>query len=496
MTSKLEWRVVAGPNIGAILSLGAGRYSVGSGDEADLILSDRTIRPAQLELKLSQDNGLAWVVLAKPLDGQTRVNGEILPPEGANLAPDQVLSLGLSALAYRAPGSDWGDIELVPLAYAQKLAPTEPEKGSIDGSLEGKESPTNEPLVDIDSQKDLDSQDSQNAINAALPKKRSRAGILGLILVILILGLLLFAPSGQNEAVSEAQNLRALLAKEGFNTIEVTERGRSLEATGNLESDSELNRLVDLVKGRTTKVFLRISVRRDLLEAARQALTSYGFYPALFFDNEGRAVVAAYMLNRETEEEAFENLLRDVPSLAPIRKVVHRDDLEPIMLQELNESGITSLRADFREGLVELMAPLDFTDNSALARTFKRITSRVGVPIVYTLAIGGESPNESSQLRPQGAAWSPMSPMEIFQTSTQDDLNLETKVQADPNDPMSTVDVASVTLAPMRFISTRDGQKLFEGSPLPGGWTITDINSQFLTLSRQDETLVVPLGPQ
>jgi hypothetical protein len=133
----LEWRVVAGPNLGAALALGPGRWVVGSGDEADVILADDSLPPAHLELDVSADGDGALAARAVPLEGAARLDGEPVPKEGLPVGPGQALALGLTALAYRESGADWAGMELVPLAYARALALAEAPAGPQAGAPGG-----------------------------------------------------------------------------------------------------------------------------------------------------------------------------------------------------------------------------------------------------------------------------------------------------------------------------------------------------------------------
>lgn len=131
MTGALEWRVAAGPNLGASFSLGAGKAVVGSGDAADVILSGQDVKASHLEISIQPGPGGGWIVKAAPMEGRIRIDGAVVERGGALLEEGQILSLGFSALVYRTEGADWAEADLVPLSYAKTLAP-EPEAGALD----------------------------------------------------------------------------------------------------------------------------------------------------------------------------------------------------------------------------------------------------------------------------------------------------------------------------------------------------------------------------
>ena len=53
-------------------------------------------------------------------------------------------------------------------------------------------------------------------------------------------------------------------------------------------------------------------------------------------------------------------------------------------------------------------------------------------------------------------------------------------------DPLGGLRVTGVTMSPMRFVTTADGRRLFEGALLPGGCTLESISTKALTLRRGD----------
>jgi type III secretion system YscD/HrpQ family protein len=487
MTQELEWRVIAGPNIGASLSLTLGRQVVGSGDAADMILSDGSILPEHLEIEVSAKDGGGFVVRAIPLAGSVRLNGEKVPKEGVAVPPGKALTFGLTAIEYREKGADWADVELVPLSYAKALAPTETTAPAE--SSENELAPA-APVTTRDSAKDAEETPSLKPKKSK--ERKSFFGLLGLILALLALGFLAFMPSGADEGDLRLKGLKRLLADNGFGSLEVNPYGRGFEATGEIESDLELNRLVDLVKSQPAKVFLKISVRRDLLEAARQALISYGFYPAISVGEDGWPTVAVYMLNQAVEDKAFANLARDVPAFKPVKSVIHRAELEPVLSQSLVKANLGDLKPTFREGWLEMAAPPEFEGAKALAEAVKLAESRVGAPVVYSLK-DEKDPEAKPPATPISAEFSPLEGLLGASTPKAEPIKAD-PLKADPNDPLSTIEVAGITLTPMRFVSARDGQRLFEGSPLPSGWVIAAIKAQSLTLTKDGETRVINLG--
>ena len=65
------------------------------------------------------------------------------------------------------------------------------------------------------------------------------------------------------------------------------------------------------------------------------------------------------------------------------------------------------------------------------------------------------------------------------------------------SDPLGGLRVTGVTMSPMRFVTTSDGRRLFEGARLPGGCTLDSISTSTLTLRRGENVFTYRLrGPQ
>jgi hypothetical protein len=192
------------------------------------------------------------------------------------------------------------------------------------------------------------------------------------------------------------------------------------------------------------------------------------------------------MLDKKVEAQAFDDLARDVPAFDPIRAVVHRDVLEPVLAEEFSSSGLNNLAVTCRDGQIEVTVPNGFRDRPALVEAFRRTASRLGVPLVWALS-AQTAPNQTDGLSVSTA---------LFETLV-DPIVTTTEAEAlDPENPLASINIVGVTMEPMRFVSTRDGHKLFEGSPLPGGWIISSIEADALILSSEDEEKRFELSPQ
>ncbi|MDR1519822.1 MAG: FHA domain-containing protein [Planctomycetota bacterium] len=117
-------KLLAGPQAGAELVLAPGAYTLGSADDADLVLLDAAVRPRHAVLRIA-DSG--WVV--EPLDGaEVRLDGRLLSAV-APVAPYQVITLGGVHLAL-GPDGPWTRLPVIPQPIAAPPPETPPSSPS------------------------------------------------------------------------------------------------------------------------------------------------------------------------------------------------------------------------------------------------------------------------------------------------------------------------------------------------------------------------------
>ncbi|MDR0355125.1 MAG: type III secretion system inner membrane ring subunit SctD [Deltaproteobacteria bacterium] len=532
--AALEFRVVSGPNVGARLSLESGQYVFGSSDEADFVFADPSVSPRHMELTIAEagppagaDGGdetaegtAGFSVVARPLDGPVGLDGVVLPPEGEPVAEGRFLTLGFTALTYRRPGQAWGPIDLIDRSLALKLAGDSPAKeaggagspaaeaglgasaGEEAAAGEKKEatgfsaeeeraalSAAGEAQAAGQAQETDEVDGTDEEVDEADSAKRKNKGssvktILFALILAVVLFFLVFDFGDRETVVSQEDELSRTLAANGFGQLSVVDLSYGLEVEGFLNDDQELARLVELVKNRPVKTFLRISIRHDVFRAAQEALTSYGFFPKIVPQENGEALVSVYMLDAATADRAFAELARDVPDFRPVRKVVDRTVIEPLLNQALLSAGLTGLELVFRPGRVDVQAPRDFDAMSAVASAFQEAANRAQTPIRYDLLTGFAAPEAAASV--SLAPPPPALPASLEAAGP-------SEPEGDSNAPLSSLKIVGVTTEPMRFISTRDGHKLFEGSALSGGWIIDSITAESIVLTRDDDTLTYSL---
>ncbi|MDR1394863.1 MAG: type III secretion system inner membrane ring subunit SctD [Deltaproteobacteria bacterium] len=547
--SRPRLRVAGGPNLGATLILPPGRLILGSGEESDLIFSDDSLAPAQVALVVTSpraegepQQSLAagapgdgpgespddlWTVRAEPLAGESLIDGVSLEPGGAVLGPGQILALGFSAVLWQPEGEPWAPPRLVALEYFSGAVPGKnPEPAAVPAAVPANSDNLSEPVPGpASSAAEAPDPDDPAAADPALaadpdlgpeprpadrrPDGRAAAGSvlrshlfrwIGLAAVILLLALLVLGPGDPEPAASSpAQELSELLSREGFANLSVSPVSGGLRVDGRLAGDAEFSRLVELVKNRPLRTYLHLAISSDLAAAVEQSLTSAGFYPAVEVGSDGRVFINVYLRNQEAAERAWKKLASDLPQLTYASRVVDQTELEPVLLEAIRAQGLAGqLSPAFRDGWVEVFGPENFTAAEAVSEIFSRVRQSLRTPVVYVLSRADQPAGESLPLPlalpPRPEADLRVSPEPLTGPPAAPDSPAADPLR--PDRPLFGLQITGVTIGPMRFVTTRDGHRLFEGSQLPGGWVILVIEPTSLTLGRGGETAVFPLGEE
>jgi type III secretion protein D len=478
--TNVELRILSGPHLGAAALLGLGRHVFGSDDSCDFVLTDATVAPRHLALTVSGgDDDDRISVVAQPLEAEVAFKGRILAAEGETVEPGVPLGLGFTALAFRPVGEDWTPVTLTPLEYLPQPVSTEPgdDKKEIDDSGP-------EPSEEKASVAEETAGDGEERAEAEAPTVGKKRGSLklwaGLAVLLTLMISMFYGLWGSSEpALDRAARIRSILETNNFRGLNVEAGGEAVTISGTLADDREVARLVDLVRGQPTKVYLKVSVTNDRIRAVKDALNAHGFYPEVSLGEAG-LTVAAYMKDSLVEAKAFGYVGNDVRDAVAERRIVYRERLEEVLLEELGRAGLPGLPVTFADGHLDFPVELTIEARRNLERAVSGVGRRLGIPVFYRI------------VSPEGVA-SPSLPGPLEQPLPEE-APKEVPLTPTEASPLGGLKVTGVTLAPLKFVSTGDGQKLFIGSVLQSGYTIEEINNGEIIMSRDDHRIVHKLG--
>lgn len=469
--------VFSGPHLGACVELTEGSWVVGSDDACDIILTGLAPRHAVLDISSGDD---AFPVLAvTALDGPLRLQGEdpVAPGEAdAPLHPaaGSAWYLGTTCFAWNRPGIPQESLvpELSPRARTagdEEAAPV--EAGSVPVVAATSE------LLPTANDLGMDAGASETLlpdVPESIPARRVGWRALLLVLVaVFLLALSLMVRPADSDPDHYPEIIKKYLEDAGIRGLAVTRRDPGVEIRGTVADDAAMIRLRDMARGLHIPVYMEVAVQEDMLRAVRSSLGIRGFHPdVVLWENKGnpRLQIRAYMKDELLETAAFTALKAEVRGLPVVdRHIVYEKDLAPVLDAALQREGLGNVRVIYLPGRVDFSGDFRPEDTKKLDAIRQDASELFGVRLHGTssasgaLAAAERSLTPSRDGEPTGAA--PARPS-----------------GNGGGDPLGGLRVTGVTMSPMRFVTTADGRRLFEGAVLPSGWTLESIDTKVLVL--------------
>ena len=484
----ISFRILTGPHMGAELVLPAGALLIGSDDSCDVILQDSSVAPRHVRLDIAAEGPSVRVT---PLDKTVLAGGEPVPAEGAELPPATPCQLGLSCLAWISPDEDpeaWTRVLAEVQAGRNAASPERADASSLSaaaqddardaGSNAGQEA--DEAIM-------LPAALDANAVGATAasrpPGDRLRRTLTLLVALLCLCGLVFSYAGRSPDPEKRAEQVQELVASSGFGGLRAVPMGQGVAVLGVVGSDAERATLLNLARNVHYPVYLDLVVRGDRVEALRAAFHSRGFFPRVD-EEDGRLRAALYVKDGLAEEWAFSSVRDDVPGLrdqaawdALERVVRHAADVEPVLRRALKEAGLEFVGIRFLNGQVELAGEFDSDQQRRLSETLDAVSAELGVPVTFSV-VPSFARADAARGRTSFVPEQEPRPVAAPESAA---------------DPLGGTQVTGVTLSPMKFISLSNGQRIFEGGLLPGGYTLDGIDVRVLTLRKGGQTLQYPL---
>ncbi len=498
--------VFSGPHLGARLELEEEKWLLGSDDSCDIILKDLAPRHALLEISADKPSGTISVTLS-PLDGNVRLQGgkEIVPPEPGEQTPRLTPEagsgwyLGRTCFAWNLPDAE--QLPIGPETNVQSVPEAIPDDKTQNTPSAVNEVAAEESRVAQEGGNILSVSSADAIVEMSLPapvKKKSSLRVRFILLFFLAVILAAMSVALTPPALQPPQYpaiVERYLADAGISGLAVTLRDPGVEVRGSVADDAAMLRLRDMARALHFPVYLEVGVREDILRAVRSSLGIRGFHPEVGITEEGtlsRLTVAAYMKDAALEAAAFSALTSEVKGLpAEERRIVHEKELAPVLDEELKKAGLAAIRVIYLPGRVDFAGVFRPEDAQTLLAIRRKVEERFGVPL-YGSSV--TSPVLSASETGTGYIPSGMPEAELSALSSSGPLLAAAKGDGkDGFDPLGGLRVTGVTMSPMRFVTTADGRRLFEGALLPGGCTLESISTKTLMLRRGDQVFTYRL---
>jgi type III secretion protein D len=488
-------RIFSGLHIGAEIELAEGIHVIGTDDSCDLILCESSLAARHAALRVSGEAG-AMIVSAEALDGTVLLGGTPVSDE-CDLPPQTPFQLGLLIAAWipaDAPdhASAWTEVEQkirpqsapmpnTPDAKTPDAEASSTHAGGVAGTAMAEE---NADAADASADGIEEAQDA----GADIPRTPHRLRDLSLIAAIILVGTLCFTWNSVPEQ-TPTQTVRALLDEAGYKNLHVSGNKDSVVVTGRIATDRERGRLLRLAQLLEFPVYLDVTVHSDAADAVRASFNTLGLWPEVTelppsFRPGVR--VRGYIKNGVLEQQALSNAVRNIPDLSPaenggrprleiFRNIKHEEDVQALLTPALTLAGLGEVQRTFHPGRVELRGSLTPQSKAALETIAAHVENSLGVPVPFDIVNEAEVQTQKTNIYADQR--SPDSRRALQREDT----------------AASAFKVVSVSMGAMKFATLANGERVFEGGELPGGYVLEHIDVDELTLRKNGTVTPYPL---
>lgn len=492
-------RIFSGLHLGAEIELTEGTYVIGTDDSCDLILSDSSLAPRHAALRVLPSEEEIQV-FAEPLDGTVILFENTLSGE-ERLPVRRPFRLGQVILAWTenstAGDAAWREVED---CLERAKAQAEPEK--ITEAL-----PASQATILAEQTEEKEKNANDVAAASPLPdlaevpadeeqKKSGASGRIfkaaGLILACGLAGLLCFTWQENGPERTPEQIMRALLDEAGYQKLSVTGGKDSVTVTGRIASDRERGRILRLAQLLHFPVYLDVTVRSDAADAVKSSFNALGLFPEVTElppSAHPGLLVKGYIKNGVMEEQALTEAVRNVPALRPeaqggspklslFQDIRHEEDVQVLLMPALAGAGLGEVKTEYQPGRIVLRGAFTPQTKSALEEVVAAVKEKLGVPVPFDIINSAEVPG-------------PGKSDNIY--TRQEKRESSSAPSARKEESSSAFQVTAVSMGPMKFITLKNGERVFEGGELPGGYVLEKISVDALTLTRNNNTTLYPL---
>lgn len=295
-----------------------------------------------------------------------------------------------------------------------------------------------------------------------------------------------FEKIGINDGLIGPSNteLERFLQTKGFPTLAVRRApSGAYHWQGTVRNDAERASLLELARRVPWPVVLDIKVLSDLTDAYRAAFNAAGYWPEVTLEEEEGTFsvkIAAYVLSNIDEERLFQEIERTLPvkDVLPAssvrvnetlrRHIRYRSDIEKIVAKILRDERLTDVFVSYLPGEISLRTTMTPERKSRLDKVLAAIREAADVPLKIRLEnLPAKSPGE----------WFDVAAAER-----------RARPSKEPH-----FKVLAVSGGTLRFVTLGNGEKVFEGGMLPGGFRLAEIHSDKLILLKNKERITYPL---
>ena len=488
--SEFYLKILSGNHLGAEIPLEPGQYTLGRGDDSDLVLSDASLAEVELTLVITQEGQIS--ITASDENNLLYLNGK---PAGANFPANHFDIITTSNLFFSLgpADSDWPDQPLpelqrpepepAPPAEGDDTADTDgmPDENSDDfpdelnfpdemDASDNELSDTSETEGSQDDEQPDTEQESDDETEESPLAGISRVWLIGIpagIFVILLSIIMLSLGGSPDEAeltdyLQQAKNIRAELRQKNVKLKELPDK--SILVSGYIMTLNDKQSLQRTLRERGIPFTSQLVIMNELRANADSVLKTRGYKSlSLELDNSpGSLVMTGYVSSSEELNKIVAMLKQEVHGLVSIV-----DQVE-------NQSGrVNSLKSMLRE--------------KGLA------------PRIHLI----QKPNQitlEGHLLDDEQVYNLNNIVDRFRKryGNRPELKLATKHAGSPgkvSGPLSaSLSIKGVSMGRVPYVVMEDGAKYLVGAKLANGYIIEEINLEYLLLTKGINRIKYRLG--
>ncbi len=456
-------RILNPPHAGAQAEIGTEPLTIGSGADCDLILSDPLLQPAHCKIRLAGEG-----IEVELTGGAAHLDGEPVEKSPFTVRAGQVLSIGSTHIAFGKAGEVWPEVSIPTLKTLGGSAPVAAEASAV---ADLKKTVPPDPSVEA----------------KALLARRLKFGSLGIVgmLVILVVAMFFHRAEQQRAMTSMARtpggpsvfgtdfyktnndNLASEKVAEKIrqeisgSTASIYERSGRAVLRVYVRTRGQANEAQKIVNSSPVPVFSEIISLEEVENSAQMMAAMKGFNLDVTFAKDGSAYWNGYLPEENDWRVVREKLEIDLPYIKE------------------NINNIT-FAPQIEKRARELLAKANVKGNL------------VFTPGPKEIAISGSIPEN------QAEEWIQVlkALKEEFGTMLSFVDNISTgKAVVVSNNPFHT-QIVGVSLGAIPAVILLDGQRIYEGSILGDGSTLTKITESNLVLTGAAGVRSLPLSAE
>lgn len=473
-------KILSGNHIGAEIPLEPGRYSVGTDENCDLVLTDASLHDIELIIEISSEGALK--VQTSTPDTPLYLNGI---PSGSGVQSNHFDVLTSSGLFFALGPSDaqWPDLPLPEL-----MRPEGEEEETIDDvpSDAGDSEQSEEDLISPDFEDELsddydeseseedeeyedEDDESESSLLERVNPKWLLAIPLGIASIFLLFLLIIPSPSVEPEpeipgTIEQAEQSRKELKLKDIKFKQQPDQ--SLLITGYTTTTEEKSELHKRLRTRGIPFNSQIVAMSEMRFYAETLLKSMGYETlSLELDNTaGSLVLTGYVATSEELERIIVALKQEIHGLASVVDQVENQVGRVNTLKSmLREKGLSPrIQAIVRAETITLKGHLldegQVYDLQELVRRFRKRYANKPAVILSTKYAGAPIANENNQI------------------------------------VLPSLNIRGISMGNVPYVVLVDGSKYLIGAKLSNGYIIEDINLEYLLLTNGTDRIKYRLG--